>query len=284
MADDDAELTDSFELLAHPTRMGVLRELFESFRTTPERPALGFADLRKRVEAPDSGNFSYHLDRLVGWYLDECEDGYRLTSRGIRVALTLGSGAYGEPDVSVPEGSFGDCPICGAAFDASFEAGIFALQCPDGHQMNLHLRPEAFETRTEAELSTLAGMRILHDAQQALEEICPACDSRLDLDWRDLDEMGGYLLSGRCLGCGFQYGLPAGICVVCDLEVAAFLAERGVDPRRTPVWEFAFCRPGAETVASTDPLRLRVDVEADGERLSATVDESGSVVRTSRYR
>jgi len=115
------------------------------------------------------------------------------------------------------------------------------------------------------------------------EEICAEChgrvDGRIETGGRAAD---GYHYHGHCRRCGFQHGLPIGLLLVGHPAVIAFYHDRGIDVRTTPFWTLDFCAPGAETVVSTDPLRLRVDVDEDGDTLSLTLDREGAVVWTER--
>jgi len=284
MAEEHPEPTDSFELLAHSTRMAVLQELFESLRATPDDPAVQFSELRERVDAPDSGNFSYHLDRLVGWYVEETDSGYRLASRGYSVALALESGRYGRDETPDPVESLGDCLFCGGPVDARIEDGHSELRCPNGHRSYVHLRPSALETLSRDGLRKLVALRLYGSAQQTLHGVCAACDEDVATTGEYHDDVGGHVFTDRCSGCGAQLALTAGLCAIQDLDVARFLRDRGADPRTTPPWEFECCRAGAETVVSEDPLELRVEVERDGDHLSVTLDASGEVVRVSHHR
>lgn len=284
MVEDDPEPTDSFELLAHPTRMAVLRALFEALRESPEEPELRFSELREQVEVRDSGNFSYHLDRLVGWYVEESDSGYRLASRGYSVALALESGTYGHDETPAPVESFGECLYCESPVDIRFEDGHSELRCSNGHVSYVHLRPAAFESRSREGLEELVALRLYANAQQTLHGVCVACDEAVAATGEYHDDVGGYVFTDRCAGCGAQLALTAGLCAIQDLNVARFLRDRGADPRTTPPWEFECCRAGAETVVSEDPLELLLEVERDGDRLSVTLDASGDVVRVSHHR
>jgi len=112
---------------------------------------------------------------------------------------------------------------------------------------------------------------------------CAACGGRVD----GAVAFGGrppehYHYHGRCERCGFHHALPVGIYLLGDPAVESFYHERGVDVRSRPFWTLPFCRRGAETVVSTAPLRLRVDVTHEGETLSLAVDRDGELLDTER--
>jgi DNA-binding transcriptional ArsR family regulator len=90
---DDSETLSpdaAFATLGSETRFAVLRALAEA------DDAVSFSALRDRVGMADSGQFNYHLDRLVGHFVERADDGYRLAPAGERVAEAVLSGAVTE--------------------------------------------------------------------------------------------------------------------------------------------------------------------------------------------
>jgi hypothetical protein len=114
----------AFELLGNPTRLGILRELFEA-----DVP-VGFTVLRRAVGVDDSGRFNYHLNRLVDRYVTEVDDGYELSTAGEYVVGAILADAI---DQRPGFGSFpvdGTCRHCGGAFEAEFE-DLGEVRCTD---------------------------------------------------------------------------------------------------------------------------------------------------------
>jgi len=74
---------EAYALLADGTRVAIVRALGES-----DGPR-SFTALRERVGIRDSGRFNYHLQRLVGTFVERTECGYVLTEDGERVADSL---------------------------------------------------------------------------------------------------------------------------------------------------------------------------------------------------
>lgn len=111
--------------------------------------------------------------------------------------------------------------------------------------------------------------------------ICSECqgvvEGRIE---RIPDEADHYHYHGRCHRCGFHHGIPVGMFLVSHPAVTSFYYQRGVDVLSTPFWTLEFCTPGHETVLTTDPFRLGVDVTLDDETLSLTLDRDGTVVST----
>lgn len=272
------EASEGFEALAHPIRMGVLRALFEA-----EEPAMRFSELRAAVDAEDSGNFNYHLDRLVGLYVEKEDESYRLTERGFEVGIALASGAYGEGESAERIESFGRCLRCDSPTDAVFERGTSVLECPNGHRTYVaRLPPEAVTERTEPELAALVATELYATVGRALRGSCSACRCPVDGELEATEE--GVLFRADCGFCGVEYAVPAGLCALQDSEIVRYLDQRGADPRETPPWAFDCCFVGAETVESESPFRVRVGVGPDESRVGVVLDHEGAVreVRTRR--
>ncbi len=93
-ASDAADRTlgpeDAFGALGNETRMTTLRVLADADGPLP------FSELRDRVGMPDSGQFNYHLDKLVGHFLARTDAGYGLRRAGDRVVEAVLSGAVTE--------------------------------------------------------------------------------------------------------------------------------------------------------------------------------------------
>jgi DNA-binding transcriptional ArsR family regulator len=94
---------EAFALLANETRMEVLRVLgaaAERGDGTARAPAaVQFSDLFAAVGIDDTGNFSYHLEKLEGHFVEVTEGGYVLTEEGatlLELVRELEGAAFGE--------------------------------------------------------------------------------------------------------------------------------------------------------------------------------------------
>lgn len=272
---DDA--SEGFEALAHPTRMGVLRALFEA------DSGLRFSELRKSVEATDSGNFSYHLDRLVGRFVRKSGQTYRLTERGFEVGITVVSGTYGDDEPAERIEGLGRCLFCGEPADAVFERGTSVLECSNGHRTYVAPLPaEAVEERDESEFGELVATELYATVGRVLRGTCTACRCPVSGGLEATEE--GPMFRADCGFCGVEYAVPAGLCALQDPEVLSFLHDRSADPRTTPPWLFEWCQPGTGTTASEDPLRVRVKISRDDDERAVVVDTDGSVRSITEHR
>jgi hypothetical protein len=275
--------TDVFESLTDETRLSILRALTRAASEDPADPWVEYADLQDAAGVRDNGNFNYHLRRL-GDLVEKRPAGYRLSHVGIALVTTLSSGAF-DPEWSWgPVDAPGDCPFCGAAVELRYEDGACWLACgQEDHAMALSASPALLDAAPDDEVVERVAFVDHRWATSVRQGVCSECqgpvEGRLDRGGVQPDH---YHYRGRCRGCGFRHGIPLGLFALADPAVLAFYREHGVDARTVPFWTLEWWTPGAETVRSTDPLRVRVDVTHDGERLSLTLAGDGSTVGTAR--
>ena len=67
---------EAFSVLGNRARLEILQTLGEADDT------LAYSELFARMEYDDSGNFSYHLDKLVGHFVAKTDAGYVLRRPG----------------------------------------------------------------------------------------------------------------------------------------------------------------------------------------------------------
>lgn len=87
--ENDAALAMVFDLLSDETRLRIVSALAAYEHAHPDDPAIGFAALRERVDARDSGRFNYHLRKLDDTLVEKTPDGYRLTTVGRQIVALV---------------------------------------------------------------------------------------------------------------------------------------------------------------------------------------------------
>jgi hypothetical protein len=274
---------DAFEALADGTRVGILRALAESRAGGPTDTKLSFSELRERVGVRDSGRFNYHLDKLRGHFVESTDEGYTLTPAGQLVASALVSGAY-DPGVSRdPVEIDATCPVCDDRLSVSYEAGLLLVRCPENHGFGNSIPPATFDGRdVEAvvEVMTLVNQQ---EMETAIEGVCPLCRGSMPPEIVRATELGApewapeYMFLAACERCGMILSHFVGACVVRHPAVVSLLYDHGIDVRERAAWELPFAT-AEPVVVSEDPLRLRVEVECGGDRVSLTLDDAASVV------
>lgn len=276
-----AEPPAVFDLASDPTRLAVLRALASAHSEAPFDPWPSYSELQAAAGVRDNGNFNYHLDRLGGLVVAG-DPGYRLSRVGMEAVSAIASGTLDPGWTWGPVEAPGSCHTCGEPLELYYEDGILRLTCgTEAHDVPLSVPPALLESYDgEALIERIAR---LENRRSVLTRrgVCAECGGRVD----GAIEFGGrppehYHYHGRCERCGFNHGLPVGMYLLGHPTVEGFLYDRGVDVRSRPFWTLPFCRRGAETVLSTEPLGLRADVTHEGETLSLTVDREGELIDT----
>jgi hypothetical protein len=285
MTEGLSDPTEFFELVANERRVDILRALADAYAEDPTGGWVEYSELKDAAGIRDNGNFNYHLDRLEGLVAKEPE-GYVLAPPGMALLSTLYSGSFDPEWTWGPVEAPGDCPFCSDPVRLYYEDGVLWLTCgDDDHEMGLLAPPSLLETHPDDEVIERIARLGTHYGGLLRRNVCPDCKGYVEgsISYGGI-QPDHYYYGGECERCRFPHGLPLGAFVLDLPAVIAFYHDHGVDVREAPFWTLEFCDPGSETVASENPLRLRVDAECEGETLSATLAEDGSVVATERSR
>lgn len=92
---------------------------------------LSFSELREQADIDvTSSQFNYHLQKLVGQFLERIDDGYRLRPEGRLLYKRLVAGTFDRRSLlsSTPVGM--DCYYCSNPVEATFDEGVVRIQCP----------------------------------------------------------------------------------------------------------------------------------------------------------
>ncbi|WP_136686559.1 winged helix-turn-helix domain-containing protein [Halorhabdus amylolytica] len=268
----------AFELLSNETRLSALRALFDA--TDP----LSFSDLNDAVGTGDSGQFNYHLDRLRGVFIRKTPDGYKLTAEGMDVVGSLLAGPYTKTVEADAIPVDADCPYCEGTLAGIFDDDHVRVACRncDRDVISLAVPPGTFEHYPREEWPLVAEQWTRQEFETAHRGFCPVChgpiESTVEIDPDGIYDVFEAGISYACQRCGEVQYANVGACLCWYPAVVAFYHDRGVDITDTPVWEFEWAvQPSAE-IRSTDPLRVAVPIEHDGDRLTLVVDQHADVV------
>jgi len=271
MSDTDL---DTLSLLSHSLRRAVLRELAEYHRREGRVP-LSFSELRSRVGSPDSGNFSYHLERLVGSLVVRTEGGYRLSNHG-QVALSrlLAASSY---DTQVPfeESELEDsCPFCDCRLVATYEHGEFAVVCENDHRFMAAVSPNILKRELD-DVLRIVSRQIRNDLHLATERTCSFCHGEQVFECLSDTEWVDNLLYASCKRCGAAISAPPGVWSTLDSNVVRCFSQTGIDVARKPLWTLDIWQSG--TIIRDDPIRFCIEFGLDDSRLIAVVTETGKM-------
>ena len=286
---DDA--VASFAILGNEIRARILATLSAVRGPDDPPPVLSFSQLRDAVDIDvNSSKFNYHLQQLVGHYVERTGDGYRMRPAGMLLSRTIRAGTITE-DLSVPTIEIGvDCYRCAGAIVADASFGEFWIECPDcDHFYDMVMAPPAtVDPADEAGLLTRLDRYNRHLRGAFSMGICPICMNDADVaihrvsaypyDAADLLERHVHWWCDRC---GHRLFATPGMVAIDHPTVVTFFESRGEAITERTVWEYAFAMTDrATTVRSTEPLRLEMTLECGGDVLVVVLDESATVVET----
>ncbi len=137
---------ETFALVGNEVRAGILRTLSDARGGEGSPPSLSFSELRSRVDADvRSSQFNYHLQQLVGQFVekradgnaqlvddvvDRKDDGYALRPEGTMLTRTIRARTTGDESVDRLAVDL-DCYHCRTPVEATYRNSIFRMQCPD---------------------------------------------------------------------------------------------------------------------------------------------------------
>lgn len=294
---------EAFSVLGNETRLGILQTLAEA-----ESP-LTFSELYDRIEYDPSTNFSYHLQKLEGHFVQKTDQGYELGQAGTRVVQAVLSGTVTESPRLERTRIDHRCEFCGAPTEISYTGGILGLYCtecssaateswPDEFQGFIRgqpLPPAGLQSRTADEIYRTAAVRGYLQGVSIANDICPECSAPLDYSIdkcndhqheADFCEACGrrwpVLVVNRCTNCTIEGGIRLRTYVLTSVEVLAFLTTHGMNPLAPSKEPWAELDAYYETVRSMEPFEVRVTISVDGDAISVSVDEELSVYDITR--
>ncbi|WP_251329382.1 winged helix-turn-helix domain-containing protein [Haloplanus pelagicus] len=287
---------DAFTLLADRTRIKIIRALGDA--STPGVPeTLPFSELRRRADISGSGRFNYHLKQLVGQFVEETDEGYRLSYPGVRVYQAMKAGTFTERVRIEPFELDATCHVCGAPQVAGYHDSMFRVRCRDEAGdcgavfYKYFCPPSSLTERERAGVLRAANQRIQREIASMAKGVCPWCCGRIDarvlptdaeMPQRDNPAIEHRVLH-TCDTCDGSLYTRLGGLVVSHPAVVSFFHDHGVDVTRRHVWSLPFASSDERTtVTGSDPWRATVRVGCEGDVLRVRLDDEPSVVEACR--
>ena len=277
-ATEDVSPATAFAVLADSTRIDILRALAEN-----SQESVSFSDLRERVGTADSGQFNYHLGKLVGKFVQKDDDGYRLTTAGFQVYGAILAGTYTDTVEFDPVTLDEQCLHCGHSLTVSYVEEHLRVSCDDCERIQVEFAfpPGAFEGRDPEALLETLRQRLRAVVPLAQRGTCPTCwgrtETRLTTDTLTRSNEEILLVSTVCSRCGDEIRASPGALLLDEPAVVAAYYDHGIDLRERPVWTLSWLSQKAVETISTDPLRAQVTVPIADETLLATIEADGTV-------
>lgn len=305
-------LTDAFELLSNETRLAILLALWEAYDPHDTDDTVTFSELCDRIGVRDSGNFTYHLNKLVGHFVEQTDEGYRLRNAGRKIVQATIAGTGLEERTLPPTEIDMSCYRCGAPVELSYQDEYLYHICTDckgntgqdfdrerpvGTLMMFDFDPAGLTDRSPGEVFVAGSIKSLRDFGSLIRGICPACSGPIEDSIRvcesheappgDVCPTCGtgdeVRVSYVCSVCKHGDSYPVHAAIYDHPAVVAFCRKHGVettydlsDPEAcSELWAHLLQR--TYTLVSEDPIRVRVSVPGDGETLHLTLDATLSV-------
>lgn len=283
----DLAPAEAFAALSDPLRIDIL-EALAAFHREGER-TVRYSTLRKAVDVRDSGRFRYHLNQLLGAFVEKADEGYRLAYAGNEVVNAIIAGTYTSGGRLGPTDLDSTCSLCGGPARATYEDGLLEVACPNDHPLFVWTLPpnaadavrerEADEDDALRELVGLATTLAYQSYELVVDGTCSECYSAIDPRLRAVEAEGQPVrFTARCEACGAAYDGPVGFALLGHPEVEAHYHRSGRPVRGRYWWELSFVTAAADVERiDDDPLRVRLVADLDGAELAATVEADGTV-------
>lgn len=304
--------TEAFEVLGSEKRLAILLALWEDYVPFSGENAVTFSDLYDRVELHDTGQFTYHLDKLVGPFVEHTDEGYSLTTRAEQILHAVLAGTLSEPTSFQAERIDVECDRCGEPIVIDYTDNKLIERCtscngrwwnpefPSGLLKSLYRPPVGLKDRTPQEFHRHGNTWDRYQFMSMIEGVCPDCSGSIATTitiCEDHDLQDGTVCE-RCLS--FWEMRLRYVCKVCkknlktapfapihtDPRVKAFYHAHGMDPDE--LYDRSAIREIHDTISemaivSEDPLEILITIEIDGDRLGMTLDDEGQVIEVIEY-
>ena len=143
-----------FALLSADIRVEILQALWKA-----DEP-MAFSELREAIDSRDSGQFNYHLDKLVGQFVRKTSEGYELTQAGKRINGAIEAGTYTQEATLEPIDK--TCSYCGGCWTLTYEDEVVNIECGSCEVRYHFLVPPGVFAGYDSEAIPRVASRYLH--------------------------------------------------------------------------------------------------------------------------
>lgn len=254
----------AFSALGNETRIQILKTLGEA-----DGP-LSFTELRTRVGIRHGGQFTYHLDKLVGHFVVKTDEQYELLQAGRRVVEAVLSGAVTSDPVLEPTTIDEPCPRCGAGTAVAFYQERVEHYCTEcsghygptratseyatsddgserdptyGYLGSVTLPPAGLQNRTPDEIFQTASTWGILELLAVASGVCPRCSASLSESQSVCEAHGttddlcdqcqnrhAIQIMRRCPNCLYEQGGAFVLALMSNINLLGFLTAHGINP------------------------------------------------------
>jgi len=279
---------DVFGLLGNEVRL----EILQAMSTRPDA-TYSFSELYDSIDMDDSGNFNYHLSKLLGMFVQKTDDGYELRPQGMRIYQAIISGAYTDEGKVGPERIEGEfCNECTAAAEAWYDNSHFHLGCTECGKLIMHypIPPGSFENGDTSSMVEAASTWLLRDHITAKRGVCPYCagsvEKKLSGDESQMDPLGKRkyrgVVSYICRRCSWEFYCNPPFAMTTEPITVGFFADHGIDIFARHPW--AIYPDAEETVLSENPWRVEIIYCVDDAEQRIVIDENAEILEAHSHK
>ena len=209
------EFDTLFELFGNETRRRIMTALWREFEfhryVTESQDPIAFGDLRSLTGIRDSGNFNYHLNKLIGTLVDKNEEGYVLTPLGYKLMRSIDRLDEFEYQVRAEQPLEQPCPYCSGTLTAEYRRELLRVWCRDcdglaagGRFTSVEIPATATDDLSMDALLDRAAIELFSKLIRAQYGICWDCLGSVESDivLCDAHEPGP---DGACPNCDHRY-------------------------------------------------------------------------------
>lgn len=308
----ESQVADTFSLLGNETRLAILLVLWEARDPETMTGTLPFSRLRDRVGLPRGRQFNYHLEKLVGTFVEKTDDGYGLRFPGLLfVRSIIAGGGIDDPTLERTQIDV-RCEICGAPTAVSYDDNRLTLyctecegrcppsqDCPSGALMGGHLEPAGLAHRTAEELFSAFMVKIFASKFYELGGICSNCTAPIETSLEVCEDHDGSdselcavcnhsspaIWRTHCATCKVSKAGPPRWLALFHPAVVAFYYDHGMEiglggrTDEADILRYLELSWTFETEAlSVEPPRIQVTVSRDGDHRHLVLDGTGAVI------
>ncbi|WP_320443112.1 ArsR/SmtB family transcription factor [Halosolutus halophilus] len=282
----DQEVVDAINALGNTQRLQILLAL-DKVEQEHQKPwhTMSFTELYDAVDIDSSSQFSYHLDQLVGQFISETPDGYRLTYSGHKIVRVIISDVYESTATFEDSEVSGVCLFCDeASLLATLDAEHFRIRCTscDAILVTDFFPRSQTRDRTSAEIIESFGYRIWSMYIQLRGDVCPECFGRVDTAV-DVYEHNGktiHLHVSSCRECQHIISIPIEVTVAFHPAVLHQFWEHDISLLDVPLWEFFEYITSdviVTDIVSDNPFAATFEITLGNETIRLKMDDTGTV-------
>lgn len=283
----------TFDLLADETRLAIVRELGDA-----EGP-ISFAELRKRVGVRDSGRFNYHLDKLTERFVSKGEDGYALTRAGRQIDGTLQAGTYTLAADIEPIALDEPCPACESTQYLQYEDQLVRTECDCPVGAQFHVPPSGLAGESRERFPAACDRYLKTALYKSRRGFCTYCDGSVessieplaspekspeDLPFAFDRPQEVPVVEMTCRRCERALVSGLSLALLDHPTVVSFYRDRNRTARDRPFWAIRGFGTDRERIRERDPLRAAVTYRVGDDAMTLVVDETLTVLETTRER